>query len=304
MITGSKLFELAATEAEKLRADRASIPFIRAVADASGLFTGRLDGSPNYVIDMSSCETEAAARKGGRAFEFLRAKILPYVRSKGTTYEGWLDRWWQPWRPREDFFRLVAGKKRLVACSAHAARGVFMFLSLRLFPTHSLQLFGFDDDYSFGVLQSTAHWQWAVTLGSRIEERIRYTNEVWSTFPWPQEPSEPEVVAVAAAGRSLRGVHDTLMKQNGWSLRALYQASEIPGSHPLKDAQAALDDAVRAAYGMPADQEATEFLLELNRLVAEDEADGRAVQGPGVPRGLDPQDPRWMSDDCIEPPPL
>jgi hypothetical protein len=92
------------------------------------------------------------------------------------------------------------------------------------------------------------------------------------------------------------------MKDNGWSLRALYQAAEVSGPHPLKDAQAVLDEAVRQAYGMPADQEATEFLLELNKLVAEDEAAGTGVQGPGVPKGLGARDPRWMSDDCIEPP--
>lgn len=92
------------------------------------------------------------------------------------------------------------------------------------------------------------------------------------------------------------------MKDNGWSLRALHQAAEVPGPHPLKDAQAALDDAVRAAYTMPADQEATEFLLELNKLVAEDEVAGHQVQGPGLPRGMNAMDPRWMSDDCIEPP--
>lgn len=72
--------------------------------------------------------------------------------------------------------------------------------------------------------------------------------------------------------------------------------------HPPKDAQAALDQAVQQAYGMPADQEATEFLLELNKLVAEDEAEGRAVQGSGVHKGLNPRDPRWISDDCIMPP--
>jgi hypothetical protein len=126
--------------------------------------------------------------------------------------------------------------------------------------------------------------------------------EVWTTFPWPQEPSESEVVAVAEAARNLRKVRDQLMNDNGWSLRALYQAAEVPGPHPLKTAQAALDDAVRRAYAMPEGQEATEFLLELNKLVAEDEAAGREVQGPGVPRGMDPKDPRLMSEDCIEPP--
>ncbi len=302
MIFGSKLFELSASDATKLRTDRAAAPFLRAVADATRLFTGRLEVNPNFTVDMSSCETEAAARKGGKAFEFLQTNVLPYVRSKGSTYDGWIDRWWQPWRPRDGFFRDVADKKRLIACSAHAARPVFMFLSRRLFPTHSLQLFGFDDDYSFGILQSNSHWSWAVSQGSRIKEDTRYTMEVWTTFPWPQEPSEHEVEAVAAAARNLRRVRDTLMNENGWSLRALHQAAEVSGSHPLKDAQATLDDTVRSAYGMPADLGATEFLLELNRLVAEDEAEGRTVQGPGVPSGLDSRDPRWTSDDCIEPP--
>ncbi|CAN5811587.1 hypothetical protein BH09MYX1_BH09MYX1_53070 [soil metagenome] len=165
-----------------------------------------------------------------------------------------------------------------------------------------MQMFALDDDFSFGILQSGQHWAWTKAKGGKVRADIRYTNDVWTTFAWPQEASEGEVVAVASAARELRRVRDTLMKDNGWSLRALYQASEIPGSHPLKDAQSALDDAVRAAYGMPADQEATEFLLELNKLVAEDEAEGRKVQGPGVPSGRDPRDPRWMSDDCIEPP--
>jgi hypothetical protein len=181
---------------------------------------------------------------------------------------------------------------------------VFIFLSRRFFPTHSLQVFGFDDDYSFGILQSNIHWRWAVAQGSKIEERTRYTMDVWTTFPWPQEPHADMVAAVAAAARQLRRVRDTLMNENGWSLRALHQASEVPGPHPLKSAQAALDDAVRNVFGIPADQEATEFLLELNKLVAEDEAEGRKVQGPGLPAGLDPRDPRFASDDCIEPPPL
>ena len=93
------------------------------------------------------------------------------------------------------------------------------------------------------------------------------------------------------------------MSTNGWSLRALHQAAEVPGPHPLNDAQAALDRAVCDAYGMPEDMQPLDFLLELNKLVTDDEAGGLTVQGPGLPRGLDRPDPRWTSDDCIEPPP-
>jgi hypothetical protein len=92
------------------------------------------------------------------------------------------------------------------------------------------------------------------------------------------------------------------MSGNGWTLRSLYQAAEVPGSNALKDAHAALDEAVRGAYGMPADQESTEFILELNQLIAIDESEGRSVQGPGLPEGLAAGDKRWCSSDCIEPP--
>jgi hypothetical protein len=182
------------------------------------------------------------------------------------------------------------------------ARPVFAFLSTIFVPNPTLLVFALDDDYSFGVVQSTTHWEWTKAQGGRVRADFQYNTTVWRTFPWPQEPSEKEVGTIATAARNLRQVRDTLMRANSWSLRALHQAAEIPGRHPLKDAQAALDDAVRTAYGMPADQEATEFLLDLNKLVAEDEAEGRLVQGPGLPRGYDRSDGRWTSDDCIEPP--
>lgn len=109
---------------------------------------------------------------------------------------------------------------------------------------------------------------------------------------------------MAAAGRALRGMRDALMAKNGWSLRQLYQAAEVDGPHPLADAQAALDGAAADAFGIPPDQDPVSFLLELNQLVAEDEAQGRKVRGPGLPDHLAPKDPRWFSTDCIESPPM
>ncbi|HEX3475008.1 MAG TPA: type IIL restriction-modification enzyme MmeI [Kofleriaceae bacterium] len=240
----------------------------------------------------------------GAVFAFLERQKLPFVKEKKASFDGWLGRWWQAWRPREGFARKARKFKRVIVCSKHAARPVFVFLATDFFPTHSLQLFAFDDDYSFGVLQSSFHWSWSLAKGSKIKADLRYTTEVWTTFPWPQDPGEVEVAAVAQAARSLRRIRETLMEENDWSLRALHQAAEVPGQHPLKDAQAALDAAVADAYGIPPDQGPIEFLLELNQLVAEDEQQGRKVRGLGLPDHLDPKDPRWFSTDCIEPPPV
>ncbi len=181
---------------------------------------------------------------------------------------------------------------------------MFAFLSCAFIPTNTLQIFAYDDDYTFGIIQSTLHWVWAKAKGGKVTERIRYTSDVWRTFPWPQQPSLGAAADVAVSARALRQTRRELMAANNYSLRALYQAAEVPGPHPLKDAQARLDAAVAAAYDLPAGQEPLEFLLELNLALAEDEAAGRTIQGPGLPAGLDPNDPRWMSTDCIEPPPL
>ena len=166
-------------------------------------------------------------------------------------------------------------------------------------------MFAFDDDYSFGVIQSVYHWEWAKALGGRLKNDIRYTTKVWKTFPWPQAPTEEQAVRIAEAARALRATRDTLMEAHDWNLRQLHQAAEEAGlDHPLNAAQIELDEAVGDAYGHPEDQGIVEFLLELNGYLAQDEEAGEPVQGPGLPDYIDHDDPRFHSEDCIMPPPL
>ncbi len=309
LVLGTKEFQIDESTATSLRCDARAQRFLSPMAGASHLLSGRLTTTPDFVIDMSRCATESSARQGGSAFTYLQKRVYPLVQQKATTattdhYKNWLRTWWRPFWPRVDFLAEIDQLHRIVVCSRHAARPIFTFLSRRFFPTESLQLFGYADDYSFGVLQSICHWGWAVAVGSKIKDDTRYTSDVWERYPWPQDPTDAQVTAVVAASRNLRRVRAELMETNGWSLRQLYQSAEVPGPHPLNDAQAALDAAVNDAYGLPPNQDSLEFLLELNQLVAEDEAAGRTVRGPGLPPHLDPKDPRWTSTDCIQPPPL
>ena len=91
------------------------------------------------------------------------------------------------------------------------------------------------------------------------------------------------------------------MPANGWSLRDLYRTLETPGTHRLRDAQAALDSAVRAAYGMKDTENTLAFLLRLNLELAEKGAKGQLITPPGLaafaPTGHD-----FVSPDCIQPP--
>lgn len=284
---------------------------IRPVATGNDMLRGRLATEPDYCINLTDCNDEEDAKRVGRkAFEHLRKHVYPWLKEQAESkdapgvYPAWLRRWWKPWAPREDFFAPIAGRLRVLVCPKVSARPCFAFISMRFVPTDTMYVFAFDDDYTFGILNSDFHWDWTKAKGSRVRQDFQYTVDVWRSFPWPQDPTEDQVAAVANAGRALRATRETLMVENGWSLRQLLQAAEVEGPHPLKDAQAALDAAVADAFGMPPDQTRTEFLLELNKLVAEDEEQGRKVRGPGLPDHLDKNDPRWMSTDCIEPPPV
>jgi hypothetical protein len=104
---------------------------------------------------------------------------------------------------------------------------------------------------------------------------------------------------VAEAAVSLRTLRREIMAANGWSLRDLYRTLEIPGTNRLRDAQAARDSAVRAAYGMKENEDTLSFLLRLNLALAEKEADGQPVTSPGLTVS---QVAGFISTDCIQPP--
>jgi hypothetical protein len=89
-----------------------------------------------------------------------------------------------------------------------------------------------------------------------------------------------------------------IMAANGWSLRDLYRAPETPGANRLRGAQAALDAAVRAAYGMNATEDTLGFLLALNLELADKAAKGVQLMPPGlcVPAG---EAAEFMSKDFV-----
>ena len=162
-------------------------------------------------------------------------------------------------------------------------------------------VFGFADDYSFAVLQSSAHWQWFVAKCSKLTERFRYTGDtVFETFPWPQTPTAKQVQAVAEAGREIRRVRAHALTKIKGGLRALYRALETPGANPLKDAHAALDAAVLAAYGFSAKKDLLAQLLALNLEVAGRIEHGEPVTAPGAPKNY-PDERKLVTDDCIHP---
>jgi hypothetical protein len=129
---------------------------------------------------------------------------------------------------------------------------------------------------------------------------FRYTSSsVFDTFPWPDAPGASQVTAVAAAAVALRAVRRRLCERHALGLRALHASLGGPDRRPLDEAQAALDAAVRAAYGMGHGEDPLTSLLAYNRAFRARESDGRRIAGPGLPPGIGAAG--LVSEDAVQP---
>lgn len=290
-------FVLTAAQKAELEADGRSGEVIHPYLTGRELLTG--DATPErWLIDFERRDL-LAVQAYPRAFAHVKATVLPdrlKNAEEGKDEHGnvrphhrqFLDRWWAlSWDRKELFVEFEKLNGRFICCARVTKRPIFVFMTTAVRPSDKVQAFLFDDDYSFGVLQSALHWQWFLQKCSKLKSDFSYSTEsVYETFPWPQSPSALHVAAVADAARALRALRANALAGTSGGLRGLYRTLELPGKNPLRDAHEALDRAVTAAYGFKAKGDALEQLLALNLDISAREGRGEAVTAPGVPAGF------------------
>lgn len=318
---GHEGFLLTADQAESLRRKakrNADVIFPFLIADD---LIGGIEAKPGrFVIDFHGMDI-VTAQSYKDPFERLQRLVLP-DRQKAAMEENernkkilakdpdartnshhanFLKHWWIMSYPRVDMIRSINQMNRYIACGQVTKRPVFEFISSKIRPNAACMVFAHDDDYSFGIMQSGIHWIWFINRCSTLTERFRYTsNSVFDTFSWPQAPSLKSVQAVAKAAVALRKCRDDIRSKRKQSFREIYRTLELPGAHPLKDAQDTLDAAVREAYGMPKKADPLAFLLALNHELAAAEKAGKPVQGPGLP-AIVKKRAAFVTTDCVSP---
>ncbi len=309
---GHKGFRINKADYVKLvKANRDSKAVLYPYLIGTSLLTDRFATRPEYIVDFGQQDLLSASHYND-ALEVVRERVLEKWTDNATKerktsgkstgeHQRRLETWWKLKRGRGDLINGISQLKRYIACSRVTKRPIFQFVSSEFRPDSSLTAFTLADDYSFGVLQSNTHWQWFISKCSKLTERFRYTPEsVFDTFPWPQTPSATEIKAVAAAGCEVRRIRDEAFTKIKGGLRAVYRTLELPGQNPLKDAHAALDAAVLAAYGFSAKEDLLQQLLDLNLEVAARIDRGEPVTAPGIPPDF-PNPESLITDDCIRP---
>lgn len=272
-----------------------------------------------YVIDFTGVDIMEAASYSG-PFNKIKATVLPDREQKANEQEkknnellnknpkakvnkhhiNFLKSWWQLSYGRKDMKVELSQISRFVACSRVSARPIFEFVSSSINPNDSVMVFAFEDDYTFGIIQSSIHIAWYHERGATLKGDPSYTpNTIWDSFPFPQNPKLGDVKKVADAAIQLRVMRNEIMNRHDYTLRDIYRILEEPGANPLKDAHQRLDDAVLAAYGFGKRKDLLTQLLELNCKVAEKIEKGEEVQSPGLPKCVKNKK-EFVSEDCVK----
>ena len=254
------------------------------------------------------------------AFKIIEKRVLPDREKKAREQEeenkeilknnpkaktnkhhiNFFNKWWKLSYGREDLLDEMKGLKKYIACSQTLLRPIFELISTEISPSQSLYFFGFEDNYSYGIIQSKYHWEWIKAKGATLGDTYRYNSTfIWDTFPWPQTPTEAQIKKVASAAKALHTQRTATLKQYNMSLRDLYRLLEQPGNNPIKDLHTALDKAVMEAYGFDDKKDILAQLLALNLSVADKENKKEKVQPPGLPDFVKNK-AEYVSDDCVK----
>lgn len=301
--TGFRLGLAARRELEGRDARLADVVFEYLNGDA--LLRGTHRHTPEFIIDFGE-RSLAQASEHPLALAHVEREVLPTWRANADReapdeheHQRRLRVWWRLKRRRPEMLAAVAALPRYIACVRHTKRPIFEFIHKSIRPDSALTIFAFADDYSFGILQSSVHWQWFAARCSSLGRTFRYTNEtVFDSFPWPQSADVADIDRVAACARALRSLRSRAL-DDAAGLRAVYRDVERSPRHPLRDAHAELDAAVLHAYRFTAGDDILARLLELNAKIA---ADPHAT-GPGVP-ATHPRPAELVAGDCLTPYPL
>jgi len=252
-----------------------------------------------WIVDFGWSMSEGEAALYEEPFRHAKEHVHPMrQRNRREAYRVY---WWRHVEPRQGMWRALNGLTRYIATPRVTRHRLFVWCDARICPDCQLIVIARDDDTIFGILHSRFHEVWSLRLGTWLGKGNdpRYTpTTTFETFPFPDGLSpnisaadyadKPHAVAIAEAARRLVELRDRWLNPPEWvewvdepvpgypkrpaprnedAAKALKKRTltNLYNTRPqwLADSHAALDAAVAAAYGWPADISDDEALREL-----------------------------------------
>ena len=255
--------------------------------------------SGKWIIDFGDTMSEAQAALYEAPFGYIDGHVKP-VRQENREKAS-REFWFRHWNPRPGMWRALDVLSRYIATPRVAKHRLFIWCETSICPDCQLIVIARDDYTTCGILHSRFHEIWSLRLGTWLGKGNdpRYTpTTTFETFPFPEGLSpgipaanyanDPRAAAIAAAVQRLVELRNRWLNPPEWvewvdepvpgypkrpvprdedAAKALKKRTltNLYNARPqwLADAHEALDAAVAAAYGWPADISDDEVLREL-----------------------------------------
>ena len=218
-----------------------------------------------WIIDFGVDRSQAAASLYEAPFEYVKENVMPTRVKNKMRWRA--ENWWLHGYPATTMRQALAPLSRYIGTPKVAKHRAFVWLTADMLASNLVIAIASDDDYIFGVLQSSVHITWALAVGSQLEDRPTYTpTTCFETFPFPR-PTEEQRDAIGAAAEELNDLREGWLNPMGTSAaelrkRTLTSLYNKPLTW-LTNAHAKLDAAVADAYGWSADLADAEILEQL-----------------------------------------
>lgn len=293
--------------------------FIITRDEAAALGLGRIDGIERHireyrngrdlvgiprgvmVIDLQGLSTKQVMARFPEVYQWILDRVKPERDHNAEAYRR--ENWWVFGRKHTDLRESLKGLARFISTVETAKHRIFAFLDINILPDNRLINFAFEDAFFLGVLSSSIHVAWTLSVGGTLEDRPVYTKtRCFDPFPFPdctevQKRTIRDIAERLDAHRkrqqqllptlTLTDMYNVLEKlRTGAELteadRAIYDNGIIS---ILRDLHDELDSAVFAAYGWSPNlttEEILEHVVALN-------AQRRAEETTGLIRWLRPE---------------
>jgi hypothetical protein len=215
-----------------------------------------------YIINFGDMEESQARSDYPELMRIVEARVKPERQKVGLKLSSdqakRAERWWQYSRTAKELYDTVRQHKQVLVLSQVTAQFAFGFLPADWVYSHALNVFAFQDESAFAVLQSRVHELWVRFFGSSLEDRLRYTpSDCFETFPFPA--GFETNTALDAAGREYYEFRAALLQDLWLGLTEIYNLFHSPDDEALARLEAfyrkrAATPDWRTAEAVPADR--------------------------------------------------
>ncbi|WP_370891241.1 Eco57I restriction-modification methylase domain-containing protein [Janibacter sp. GXQ6167] len=201
-----------------------------------------------WIVDFADRPIEVA-KTYSAPFDHVVVNVQP-ERAKGPR-KAYRDRWWQFAEKQMSMRRAIADLPEVLVIALVSKTVMPLRVPAGQVFSHALGVFATDGYGDQAVLSSSLHQLWAITYGSTLETRVRYTpSDVFETFPRPDSAN-----ALQEIGRALDAERRRIMLRRDLGLTKLYNMvndRSVAGDADvdrIRDLHVEVDLAVNAAYG-------------------------------------------------------